>query len=83
MIKRPSAQDDEDELVRMQTEYLSSKQKPSATVVRLPKKKKSEERDIVTLTGKGPNKVHFLAYSKTPLKEYCSLQRKNSKIILI
>lgn len=49
MMKRPSAQDDEDELVRMQNEYMASKQKPSATVVRL--KKKTEERDIVTLTG--------------------------------
>ena len=49
MIKRPSAHDDEDELERMQKEYMSSKQKPSATVVRI--NKKTEEKDIVTLTG--------------------------------
>lgn len=49
MIKRPSVHDDEDELERMQKEYMSSKQKPSATVVRI--NKKTEDRDIVTITG--------------------------------
>ena len=49
MIKRPSTKDDEDELVRMQSEYMSSKQKPSATVVRIPKQNKG--KDLVTLSG--------------------------------
>ena len=49
MFKRPSAQDDEEELAKMQKEYLSSKQKPAATVVRM--QKKTTEKDIVSLTG--------------------------------
>ncbi|XP_066914199.1 RNA polymerase II-associated protein 1-like [Clytia hemisphaerica] len=45
MIKRPSALDDDEDLIRMQNEYIKSKQKPAASVVRL----SSQQKDIVTL----------------------------------
>ena len=47
MIKRPSALDDDEDLLRMQNEYLQSKEKPSASVVRL----SSHQKDVVTLEG--------------------------------
>ena len=46
MMKRPSANDDEEELLQMQNEYLASKEKPSATVVRI-----SRQKDVVSLNG--------------------------------
>lgn len=45
MIKRPSNLESEEDLLKLQDEYLSSKQKPSASVKRIQKK------DIVKLTG--------------------------------
>jgi len=45
MIKRPSNLENEEDLLKLQNEYLSSKQKPSASVKRVQKK------DVVKLTG--------------------------------
>ena len=58
MIKRPSAQETEDDLLKFQEEFLASTSSPAATIAQRPAKRKPEEqctisikKDVVTLTG--------------------------------
>ncbi|CAH1790852.1 unnamed protein product, partial [Owenia fusiformis] len=57
-VPRPSKDDTEDDLLRYQEEFLRSKTKPSATVVKKPDKRKQDEaaseqghKDVVKLEG--------------------------------
>ena len=43
MLKRPSKQDTEEDLLRFQEEFLASKTAPSVSVIRKPEKRKSGE----------------------------------------
>ena len=53
-MERPKLGEDEDELLKFQEEFLASKAKPAATVVRKTEKRKSGEttRDVVQMDSK-------------------------------
>ena len=57
MLKRPSAQDTEEDILKLQEEFLASKASPGVSIVKKPEKRKSHEgssseaRDTVSLKG--------------------------------